>query len=266
MSHLHDCENIIEIITRLVSCFDDSQNLRIAMLGYTDIMLNEAQWEKVLGTKHETLKSRSNTENLKSIHGRPDVKKCPTISDALSLIYGDRVVAEIFDFTKYEGTEITHDFNYDIPQKYHERYDIVIDYGSAEHIFNMPVVFSNFLKMAKINGLIVHVGALICPNHGFYSFNPTLFQDFYGDNGCIIQDMFLESITLTKKNEQYAIQRIFVKSLPLNDRFKLVHLFKNNPNLLAFEYNLGCLIKKQKKTEKIVMPIQHKYRNTANWL
>lgn len=43
----------------------------------------------------------------------------------------------------------------------------------------------------SIHGVILHINPFIMPNHGFYSMNPTVYSDFYSDNGFEICDAML---------------------------------------------------------------------------
>ena len=96
---------------------------------------------------------------------------------------------ESMDYSNYEGCTIVHDLNKDIPIQYHDRYDLIFDGGTSEHIFDLPKVLENYNKMLKPNGRIIH--ALPSSNHvdhGFYMFSPTLFLDYYSSNNWNIKD------------------------------------------------------------------------------
>ena len=57
------------------------------------------------------------------------------------------------DFSDYEGANIIQDLNTLI--KNHdifEKYDLIIDGGTLEHVFHVPNAFENFFKLLKIGG------------------------------------------------------------------------------------------------------------------
>jgi hypothetical protein len=89
------------------------------------------------------------------------------------------------DASDYEGATIIHDFNSPIGQEHHGQYDTLIDFGSLEHIFNVPVALANMMKMLKIGGRLVS----IAPSnnwlgHGFYQIGPELpFRVYQPENG-----------------------------------------------------------------------------------
>jgi len=97
------------------------------------------------------------------------------------------------DYNDFEKCTVMHDLNLDIPKELHNRYDLIYDGGTSEHIFNFPKVLENYYNMLKVGGRIIH--ALPSSNyvdHGFYMFSPTLFFDYYfANNWKIIDSLFI---------------------------------------------------------------------------
>ncbi len=119
---------------------------------------------------------------------------------------------ESLDYSNYENSEIIHDMNYPIDTDNHEKYDIVIDGGSLEHIFNFSVAISNCMKLVKKGGSFFMFTC--CNNfagHGFYQFSPELmFRIFQLENGFTIKDVILEEhsfprVELTQKSKCYSV-------------------------------------------------------------
>lgn len=52
----------------------------------------------------------------------------------------------VLDASPYEGADTIHDMNTPVPEVWHGRYDVVIDSGSLEHIFNFSVAIANLAK------------------------------------------------------------------------------------------------------------------------
>lgn len=91
---------------------------------------------------------------------------------------------ESIDFDDYEKPTYTHDFNYPIPESFHEKYDAIYDGGTTEHIFNFPEALRNIYKILKVGGIIMHASpSNDYVDHGFYAFSPTVFYDYYRANG-----------------------------------------------------------------------------------
>jgi SAM-dependent methyltransferase len=80
------------------------------------------------------------------------------------------------DYSSYEGATIIHDMNKSIGENLEQVFDVVIDGGALEHIFNFPVAIENCMKMLKIGGrLFMFTPANNQVGHGFYQFSPELF-------------------------------------------------------------------------------------------
>ena len=252
--------NICETIVLMRSLIA-RKKINIAFLGYTDVMVDPESWQK-LDVNQKTLKNRENAENLIKIHGRRDVHVVPTLTSALRAIIGKQFDLTVFDFTKYEGSEVEWDFNFPIPDKFRNKFDLVIDAGTCEHIFNISQALSNVHLMLRKDGIAYHGGPLCWPNHGFYGYNPTLFADFYEANQCEILEMFLTANFLSQDGKRNRLTAL----VPKYERFRMSDLLKNHSELLKLEYNLCTAIKKTKTCEQIVFPIQHKYRKKENWM
>jgi hypothetical protein len=92
---------------------------------------------------------------------------------------------ESFDASDYENATNVHDFNEPIPDRFKNKYSVVLDGGTLEHIFNFPAAIKNCMEMVKVGGHFLN----ITPTnnylgHGFYQFSPELFfRIFTTDNG-----------------------------------------------------------------------------------
>jgi len=80
------------------------------------------------------------------------------------------------DASGYEGATLIHDLNQPVPPELEERFDVVIDGGTLEHIFQFPVAIGNCMKMLKPGGhlILLTMANNLC-GHGFYQFSPELF-------------------------------------------------------------------------------------------
>lgn len=100
----------------------------------------------------------------------------------LSLLGAERVF--VADITDHEGADYLIDLNYDVDERYREKFDVILDSGTIEHVFDARKALGNLVKMVKKGGRVI----LILPssgtiNHGFWAFHPNLFFDFFGANG-----------------------------------------------------------------------------------
>jgi len=76
-----------------------------------------------------------------------------------------------------DRADYTVDFNH--PAIEVPRFDVVTDFGTAEHVYDIARVFEFMHRALKPGGLALHcVPAFAFPNHGFYTPNPNLFVEF----------------------------------------------------------------------------------------
>jgi hypothetical protein len=99
--------------------------------------------------------------------------------------------ADSFDFSNFEAATFSHDMNLPIPALFAEKYSVVLDGGTLEHIFNFPTAIKNCMEMTRIGGH--YLGITPANNffgHGFYQFSPELyFSVLSADNGFEIEHM-----------------------------------------------------------------------------
>lgn len=111
-------------------------------------------------------------------------------AEPLLQLLGAKAVTS-FDVSDFEGASIRHDFNVPLPEEQAVRFDMVIDAGSLEHIFQFPVAMANLMRLVEPGGHLI----LITPTnhfsgHGFYQFSPELFYRVLApENGFRIEQM-----------------------------------------------------------------------------
>lgn len=95
------------------------------------------------------------------------------------------------DFSDFEGAAFVHDLNQPLPDNLKQRFDLVYDGGTLEHVFNFPQALKNCMEMVRVDGrLILHTIANNWMGHGFYQFSPELFwQALSADNGYATERM-----------------------------------------------------------------------------
>ncbi len=95
------------------------------------------------------------------------------------------------DASDFEGAEFVHDLNQPLPEKLQQRFDIVYDGGTLEHVFNYPQALKNCMEMVKPGGrFITHAPGNNWWGHGFYQVSPELFyRAFSSDNGFEMERM-----------------------------------------------------------------------------
>lgn len=79
------------------------------------------------------------------------------------------------------GSKYRFDLNLPVPLQ--ERFDVVVNIGTGEHVFNVHQFYKTAHDLTAAGGLMIHTAP--CngwPNHGFYNFQPTFFFDLARSN------------------------------------------------------------------------------------
>jgi SAM-dependent methyltransferase len=100
---------------------------------------------------------------------------CGTFADPFLRFLGAEELVSV-DASAFENATVVHDMNFPIPAALKERFDLVYDGGSLEHIFNFPSAIANCIEMIRPGGHFVGVNpANNLSGHGFYQFSPELY-------------------------------------------------------------------------------------------
>jgi SAM-dependent methyltransferase len=82
----------------------------------------------------------------------------------------------VMDASAYEGADLVHDLNEPVGKELYERFDVVVDGGSIEHIFRPDQVLANIMRMVRVGGsAIIWTPANNLCGHGFYQLSPEFF-------------------------------------------------------------------------------------------
>ena len=81
------------------------------------------------------------------------------------------------------------------PINLRRQFGVVLNNGTAEHVFDICNVFRTMHRHCEVGGLMIHempfAGWL---DHGFYATQPTLFYDLAAANGYAVEYMAVEDI------------------------------------------------------------------------
>jgi len=114
---------------------------------------------------------------------------------------------------------LNFDLNYNLQEKYNftNKYDIVTNFGTTEHIFNQYSCFENIHNLCNDNGLII-IGLPLegFGNHCFFNYHPTFFEHLANSNNYEILYMDYNITTYHKENDSKNITVIFKKSKDKN--------------------------------------------------
>jgi len=119
-----------------------------------------------------------NNKSRSKIYNRLGITGTPNLSTTKEF-YHD------IGFKKYLAIDVNTDkdavaldLNMDLGKHYgfNEKFDLVTNNGTGEHVFNQYMVFKNAHDLCQPNGFMVHVLPFYrWVDHGFYNFQPNLF-------------------------------------------------------------------------------------------
>ncbi|MBA3064878.1 class I SAM-dependent methyltransferase [bacterium] len=156
----------------------------ILTLGRECVYATVDEIKKILVS--EGLKPADIDPNLSLITNIPDWQNTPKAKYTSDVVFFNLMgIKEIYalDISDYEKPDYMWDINIPIPIDMENRFGIVIDSGTMEHIFDVRSAFANIFRLLKIGGRIIHMSpASNYIGHSLYQFTPGLFYDYYNAN------------------------------------------------------------------------------------
>ncbi len=195
--------------------------------GYPDVLVSEADMKRIMGTS--AFPKDKNAQAIMQAHGG----LFPEVYDAASVFDSLGYKMNVIDIKASRGCENIRDLNYPVTLG---SYDLVLDHGTSEHVFNVGEAGMSLARAVKIGGfLVMHLPlAFMC--HGFYNLNPEWFL-------ALCRHCGLEVIFLSAWNGRDGY-------LPINVR----HRFSNPP-----DHSLISMVAIRKRDGSGGYPIQDLY-------
>jgi SAM-dependent methyltransferase len=159
-----------------------AERLRGLLLAYPDLVVPRSGLAQVLGEAAlEGLPQRADAAATWQYHGLRGV--ADPMFDSLAVLDRMGVDPVVIDVAKLRGMERIVNLNQPLPPDLARSFDLVVDTGTCEHCFNVAQAFANACDALDVDGMLVHAAPLTRVNHGFWNFSPTLYPDFFEDNG-----------------------------------------------------------------------------------
>ncbi|SFL03579.1 hypothetical protein SAMN05216390_108110 [Lachnospiraceae bacterium KH1T2] len=224
------------------------ENYSLLMLGKQDVNFSVKKvYECIRRVGFEYKKGIIDLEDI-------DVYSKSIDSYDLFKLLGFRSVYAL-DINDYEGANIIADLaDIHLTSRITEKFDYILDGGTLEHIFDIKEALINTCKLLRENGVIIHnVPSNGWCDHGFYSFSPSFFIDFYKNNGFDIDSIFLFGY----KYPDTDAPAIFSPDCRMIDVDRWV-----KENGKEFRFNVICIARKVKSLEKYNLHfLQHMYED-----
>ena len=158
---------------------------------------------------------------------------------------------EDLGFSDYSSIDINNehgaiplDLNYELKdKKLFNKFDVVTDFGSCEHIFNVSECYKTIHKILKVNGLIIIIQA-VSGGNGFFLYDRSFLDGIVAANN---YDILYSSY----------IVKTGTKTTSMSDKQFHIPLSKDLVNTLKSSQNLSiCMVLRKKKDENFKIPYQ----------
>lgn len=186
----------------------------VLSLSYPDLVMSVDECEQITGIRGEKRNDSNRWHN-----------KQEELPETLEIFNKLGMNLTCVDIVASRDVETVVDLNYP-----HDlgKFDLVLDCGTTEHCFNIGQALMNAANAVKEGGYILHTPPLSMTNHGFYCLQPTLFYDFYTQNGWEVQ--FIAGELNNKWFEIPAVNRVKVPA----EASLLVLAKRTNSNQLIY--------------------------------
>ena len=90
------------------------------------------------------------------------------------------------DMSAYENCDLVHDLNEPPRDDLRGAFDVIIDGGTIEHVFNTPQALDGVFHMLRPEGIFISINGMTgWTGHGFYQFSPELVWRYWREaRGC----------------------------------------------------------------------------------
>jgi hypothetical protein len=166
----------------------------VMQLGRQDIYASLAQlkdWARAQGASLKPVEAGASN--------RPELRAKGYTDDAtIFKAFGFDTVHSC-DVSNYQGASHIFDLNQPLPDDLRGKYDLVVDGGTIEHIFDQAALFRNIHALLKPGGCVIHMTpSTNHMDHGLYMYSPTLLHDYYTANKYKILTSYLLQYDMTQ--------------------------------------------------------------------
>jgi hypothetical protein len=129
--------------------------------------------------------------------------------DMFRQVFGFERVESI-DFSSYENATVVQDISAPLPPALVGQFDLAIDGGTLEHVFNYPAGVGNLIRLVRVGGAVYTQNPCNgMAGHGFYQLSPELlYRVFSPENGFQI-DFVRTSVSKTFVVERTVNQPVY---------------------------------------------------------
>lgn len=143
-----------------------------------------------------------------------------------------------------------HDLNTPLPPDLHDRFGLVVDPGTTEHVFDVRTALTNVVAAVRTGGTVIHLVPIYSYNGGYFSINPGVLHDFYEANG------FAEARSFIIMWDRYHATTGRSRVYPYTEVMRSRHAIADGDQV-RFCPELLFFARKMRPVTEITVPIQH---------
>jgi hypothetical protein len=153
------------------------------------------------------------------------------------------------------------DLQEEIPEQFHNKYDLILDVGTAYSVFDVASLFKNLIHMLKVGGKIWHQTNLVGHfGRGYWGISPSVLYEYYTQNGFSVERMgfYIKGI---EKWIDFNPQAHNLENAT-NDSFSFTPNQASFRGMVRNDTSLMCLVTKKKDVAEIKRPVPQHYIRT----
>lgn len=166
---------------------------------------------------------------------------------------------ETFDINGSPSNKL--DLQDEIPEKFHNQYDIILDVGTLYSVFDVSSLFKNLIRMLRVGGKIWHQTNLVGHfGRGYWGVSPSVLYEFYTQNGFSVERMgfYIKGI---EKWVDFDPKAHNLENAT-DDSFNFTTGQTSFRGTVRNDTSLMCLVTKQKEVSQIKRPVPQHYIRT----
>ena len=234
-----------QILLELKSAGHFSNISSICDMGATEIHINKKDLKDLfLKTDEKTINS---IENIPNVNNWPNKTPRSSAKNLYEILTDLKLYKSIDLNGLYDS--IKHDLNYSFTdEQYLNKFDLVTDFGSCEHVFNIAEAYKTMHKLTKINGLMI-VSQNLYNGNGYFNFDEGFVRGIAASNDYDI----INCSYVIVSNDKTPSGTLFEYHIPMSKKlFNVLNLNKIR--------SLGiCAVFKKKSDNKFIYPYQGDY-------
>lgn len=217
----------------------------ICDMGATEIHMTKTDLKKLFA---QTKKNQS-----KSIDEIPNIDNWPSKTPRTSAKYLYELLGKVHLYKSIDlnglYNSIKHDLNHPFTdEEYINKFDLVTDFGSCEHVFNVAEAYKTMHKLTKVNGLMIVFQNLYNGN-GYFTFDEGFFRGIAAANSYDI----INCSYIISSYEKTSSGTLFEHHIPMSKKlFNVLNLNKVRSLGIAAVF-------KKKSDNQFVYPYQGDY-------